>query len=83
MAKNRLDTVIFSIDEIGNIIWSLGPKEVHGQDKIKIRILKIFDDPICKPLETITKKILTQVCFLWNRNKETWSQFIERVTNSP
>ena len=82
MTKKRLDAVIFSIDEIGNIICGLDPEKVHGQDKISISILKICSDSICKPLETITKKALTQVCFTWNGNKETLPQFIKRLTSS-
>ena len=82
MAKKRLDTVIFSIDEIGNIICGLDPKKVHGQDKISISILKICSDSICKPLETFTKKALTQVCFPWNGNKETlWGTYFSLKIN--
>ena len=55
MTETRLDNVIFSIDDIGNIIQGLDPNKdkAHSQDKISIRMLKICSNSICKPLEII------------------------------
>ena len=54
--EKRLDSVIFSIDEIGNIIQGLDLNKVHGQNKISIHMLKICGNSICKPLEIIYKE---------------------------
>ena len=55
MTETRLDNVIFSIDDIGNIIQRLDPNKdkAHGQDKISICMLKICSNSTCKPLEII------------------------------
>ena len=55
MTETRLDNVIFSIDDIGNIIQRLDSNKdkAHGQDKISIRMLKICSNSTCKPLEII------------------------------
>ena len=55
MTETRLDNVIFSIGDIGNIIQRLDPNKdkAHGQDKISIRMLKICSNSTCKPLEII------------------------------
>ena len=56
MTEKRLEYVIFSIDEIGYIIRGLDPNKAHSQDKISIRMLKIYGSSICKPLEIIYKE---------------------------
>ena len=53
--EKRLDNVIFSIDEIGNI-QGLDLNKAHGQDKNSIHMLKICGNSICKPLEIIYKE---------------------------
>ena len=58
MTEKHLDNVIFSIDEIGNIIRGLDPNKAYGQDKINIRMLEISDNSICKSLEIIYKECL-------------------------
>ena len=52
MTEKRLDNVIFSIDKI----QILDPNKAHGQDEINIRILKIFDNSICKSLGIVYKE---------------------------
>ena len=53
--ENRLSTVNFSIDDIAKILQNLDPKKVHGHDKISFRMLQLFGNSICKPLEFIFK----------------------------
>ena len=48
-----LSTVEFSADDILKIIKNLNPKKAHGHDMISIRMLKICDESICKPLNII------------------------------
>ena len=55
MTEKRLDNVIFSIDKI----QILDPNKAHGQDEINIRILKIFDNSICKSLGIVYKEWLS------------------------
>ena len=59
VTTKRLDKVTHSIEEIGNIIQGLGPNKAHSQDKISIRMLKIYANSICNPLEIIYKECLS------------------------
>ena len=47
MTEIRLENVIFSIDEISNIIRDLDTNKAHGQDKVSISMLRIFGNAIC------------------------------------
>ena len=53
------DKVLSNIDvnssEILDVIRSLNPNKAHGPDGISIRMLKICDETICKPLSIIFK----------------------------
>ena len=64
MTEKRLENVIFSIDEIGNIIRGLDPNKAHGQDKISILMLKIYGNSIWKLLEIIYKEFCSLGLFL-------------------
>ena len=59
----RLSSVIFSAEDIGKIIQGLNQNKVHSHDNISIRMLKICDDIICKPLEMIFSQALTSGLF--------------------
>ena len=48
-----LSTVDFSTDDILKIIRNLDPNKAHVHDTISIRIIKIRDTPICRPLKLI------------------------------
>ena len=48
-----LSTVRFSENGILKVIRKLDPNKAHGHDKISIRMLKLSDKAICKPLHTI------------------------------
>ena len=56
MTEKRLDGVIFSIDEIGNIKQGLDPSKAYGHNKISIRMLKVCGNSVCKSLEIIYKE---------------------------
>ena len=55
MTSKCLETVKFSSDHIGNVIQAIGSSKTHGHDSISIRMLKIYRNSICKPLEIIFK----------------------------
>ena len=53
-----LSTIHFTSDYILKIIKHLEPNEAHGHDMISIRMIKICDTSICKPLELIFRSCL-------------------------
>ena len=53
-----LKTIDFSINDILKIIRNLDPNKAHGHDMISIRMVKICDDSICKPLKLIFQSCL-------------------------
>ena len=48
-----LSTVRFSENYIFKLIRKLDPNKAHSHDKISIRILKLSNKAICKPLQMI------------------------------
>ena len=48
-----LSTIHFTSDDIVKIIEHLDPNKAHGHDMISIRMIKICDASICKPMELI------------------------------
>ena len=48
-----LSTIYFSEEDILKIIRSLDPNKAHGHDNISIRMIKLCDKEICKPLHMI------------------------------
>ena len=55
--------VKFVNNDILKIIQNLNPNKAHGHDKISIRMLKLCDDSLCRPLELIFKDCLTNGIF--------------------
>ena len=54
-----LAKIVFTTDDIANIIKNLDSKKSHGHDNIiSIRMLKICGVSICKPLEIIFRTFL-------------------------
>ena len=51
--ENSISSITFNCNDIATIIRSLDPNKAHGYDMISIRMLKICDKSICKPLELI------------------------------
>ena len=48
-----LSDVDFSIPDIKSIISKVNSNKTHGDDMISIRMLKLCDESICKPLNII------------------------------
>ena len=53
-----LSTIDFSTDDILKIIRNLDPNKAHGHDMISIRMIKICDTSICRPLKLIFQSCL-------------------------
>ena len=51
LTDKRLSMVKFVNNDILKIIQNLNPNKAHGHDKICIRMLKLCDDSLCRPLE--------------------------------
>ena len=64
-----LYNVRFSLDDICNIIRNLDTNKAHGYDNISVRIIKIFGNSICKPLEIIFRCCLEVGIFpaIWKK----------------
>ena len=58
LTENRLSSIISSQDDIAKIIQNLDPNKAYGHDTIIIRMLKICDSSICKPLEMLIKQYI-------------------------
>ena len=55
---NRISTVTFSQDDIGEIIQNLNPNKAHSHDNISIRMLKLCGSSTYGPLQLIFKEAL-------------------------
>ena len=51
LTHESLTTTYFSNDDVLEIIRNVKPYEAHGYDMISIRVMKICDDSVCKPLK--------------------------------
>ena len=58
-----LSNITFSSNDILKIIQKLDPEKAHGFDRIRIRMLKICESSIYKPLEIIFKSCLESGIF--------------------
>ena len=61
--ESLLESVYFSGNHIGVIIKKLDPNKAHGHHMISIRMLKLCEDSIWKPLEIIRKNCLKENIF--------------------
>ena len=64
-----LSTVRFSENDILKVIRKLDPNKAHGHDKISIRMLKLSNKAICKPLHMIFTSCLDTGFFLFHWKK--------------
>ena len=55
-----LAKIVFTTDDIANIIKNLDSKKSQGHDNISIRVSKICGVSVCKPLEIIFRTCLNQ-----------------------
>ena len=78
---NRLFTVTFWHYDVGKIIQNLNPNKPHGHDNISIRMLKICDSSIYKPLYFIFKETLSTGLFSSNWKKRTLLLSTKMVRN--
>ena len=65
-SDNRLSSASFYQDDIAKISQSYDPNKAHRHDNINIRMLKIYDSSIYKPLEMILKQCTKLMFFLLN-----------------
>ena len=56
--ETRLISIIFSNNDILKIIGSLDINKAHGHDDVSVRMVKICDDAIKKPLSIIYKNCI-------------------------
>ena len=64
-----LTTINFSINDTLKIIRNLDLNKAHGHDMISIRMVKICDDSICKPL-----KLMFQSCLESGKFPSEWKK---------
>ena len=55
--ENSISSITFNRNDITTIIRSLDPNKAHGYNMISIRMLKISDKSICKPLVHQARKV--------------------------
>ena len=63
VTDKKLRTINLTADNIEHIIVIINSNKAHGRDYISIRMLKMCDDTVCKPLEIIIKQALTTGVF--------------------
>ena len=55
---SSLSIIRFTSDDILKIIKNFDPNKAHGHDVISVRMVKLCDASLCKPLELIFKSCL-------------------------
>ena len=58
LRHQSLTSINFSQGDILKIIQNLNPNKAHGLDKTSIRMIKIFGNSLCKPLEIMFKSCI-------------------------
>ena len=69
-------TVNLSIYDTAKILQNLEPNKAHGHDKISIRMLRLCDNSICKPVDLILKQSMES-----NSSPTEWKKM--ELKNSP
>ena len=69
LTEHTLTSCDFSETDILQIIDNQDLNKAHGRDMISIRMLKLCDEAICRPLNVIFKMSKTQSSFLQNGRK--------------
>ena len=64
-----LSTINFLTDDILKIIRNLDPNETHGHEIISIRMIKICDTSIRRPLKLIFQSCLESVPTEWKKSE--------------
>ena len=79
---NSLYSVKFSTENILQIINKLDSNKTHGHDQISIRMWKICDSSVRRPLQIIQKSCLDRGKFPQEWKKANLSQYIRKMINS-
>ena len=66
-------SILFSCNDIRKVIQLLYPNKAHGCDMISIIMLKICEEFISKPSETISNHALKNIRFPTNGKRQMWS----------
>ena len=64
-----LAKIVFTTNDIANIIKNLDSNKSHGHDNASLRMLKVCGVSICKPLETIFR-----TCLIHGKFPEEWKK---------
>ena len=70
LTKSRLSSLDINEDEILKIIRGLNIRKAHGHDDISIRMIKICDKSLLKPLTILFQNSMKSSCypFIWKRS---------------
>ena len=69
LTDNRLWSASLTQDKTAKIIKNLYPNKAHGHDNISIRILKVCDSSIYKPLVIVSNQCTETIFFRLNQKK--------------
>ena len=69
MTNAKTSSIQFENKDIINVIKALNPCKAHGYDDISIRMLKMCDSAIVKPLTILSKNCISLGIFLDNWKK--------------
>ena len=72
--EDRLTSINLSDNDTLKIIRSLDINKTHGHDDIFVRMVKVYDDAMKKPLSIIYKIVLKQVYIFLHGKSVTLSQ---------
>ena len=78
MANVKISSIKFENKDIINVIKALDPCKAHGYDDISLRMLKICDSAIVKPLTILLKNYIRQGVFPDNNINQTFSLFTKK-----
>ena len=79
-ADKSISTVTFTSDDIATLIQSPDPNKVHGH-VISIRMLKLCDKSICKPLDLIFRFCIKHGEFPTESRKANVVPVLKKVTS--
>ena len=68
VTNKRLSSVVFDDQDIIKIIRALSISKAHGHDDISIRMIKICDSALVKPLSIIFSNCLRTFPYIWKKS---------------
>ena len=70
LTQSKLDSLDLNKDEILKIIRALNIHKAHGHDDISIRMIKICDKSLLKPLILLFENSIKSSCYpdIWKRS---------------